>query len=254
MSNNNNRMIVFASILGAILATSILALNPSTITNASAQPYGDQYGYDNNNYQKKSSHVDIQKINCVNSNVNINGVDVTEVPQDSIGAAAANEGDGATADAAITQNGNGLADRINFERNLVNICVNVNDNEQLKVSPPPPATLAVTKTVTCTPDTTSQAAQVCETIRNTIFPSSFTILVFGINANPSEFAGSSVPVNVTLDAGDYDVGEESPLIEPIPGVVITLNTDFSEDCKGTMEAGESKTCDVTNNYSVRSVT
>ena len=94
----------------------------------------------------------------------------------------------------------------------------------------------------------------CETIRNTIFPSSFTILVFGINANPSEFAGSSVPVDVTLDAGDYDVGEESPLIEPIPGVVITLNTDFSEDCKGTMEAGESKTCDVTNNYSVRSVT
>ena len=41
MSNSNNRMIVFASILGAILATSILALNPSTITNAGAQMYGD---------------------------------------------------------------------------------------------------------------------------------------------------------------------------------------------------------------------
>ena len=52
MSNsNNNRMIVFASILGAILATSILALNPSTITNAGAQMYGDQYGYDSNYYQ-----------------------------------------------------------------------------------------------------------------------------------------------------------------------------------------------------------
>ena len=50
MSNNNNRMIVFASILGAILATSILALNPSIIANAQAQMYDNQYGYDNNDY------------------------------------------------------------------------------------------------------------------------------------------------------------------------------------------------------------
>ena len=64
MSNsNNNRMIVFASILGAILATSMLALNPSTITNAGAQMYGDhQYGYDNN-HPKKNSDVNVQKIN-----------------------------------------------------------------------------------------------------------------------------------------------------------------------------------------------
>ncbi len=88
MSNSNNRMIVFASILGAILATIMLALNPSTITNAQAMPYGsgdyddrhsyrDQYGYDSNYYQddnrysydkkdSKSSHGDIQKISCVN--------------------------------------------------------------------------------------------------------------------------------------------------------------------------------------------
>ena len=50
MTDSNNRMIVFASILGAILATSILALNPSTITNAQAMPYGsedydDRYSY-----------------------------------------------------------------------------------------------------------------------------------------------------------------------------------------------------------------
>ena len=52
MSNsNNNRMIVFASILGAILATGILALNPSMIANAQAEMYDNQYGYDNNYYQ-----------------------------------------------------------------------------------------------------------------------------------------------------------------------------------------------------------
>ena len=148
MSNNSNRMIVFASILGAILATGLLALNPSTITNAGAQMYGDQYGYDSNyyqddnrygydkNHQKKSSHTDIQKIKCVNSNINVNGVDITQIPQDDTATtAAANEG-AAAADAANSQNGNGF-DKINFDRNLVNICVNVNHNEQVKITPPP---------------------------------------------------------------------------------------------------------------------
>jgi len=151
-------MIVFASILGAILATGLLALNPSTLTgNAEAQSYGykdpyyseygykdpysyednyykddNRYGYDNK-YPKKSSHVDIQKIKCVNSNINVNGIDITQIPQDNTAIAAANEGEDATG----AQNGNGLADRINFERNLVNICINVNDNEQVKVTPPP---------------------------------------------------------------------------------------------------------------------
>jgi hypothetical protein len=81
-----------------------------------------------------TSHVDIQKIKCVNSNINVNGIDITEIPQDANALAAANEG--GAGDAANTQNGNGLADRINFERNLVNICLNVNVNDQIKVSPP----------------------------------------------------------------------------------------------------------------------
>jgi len=149
MSNNNNRMIVFASILGAILATGILALNPSTITNAGAQLYGDhQYGYNSNyyyqddnrygydnNHQKKSSYGDIQKIKCVNSNINVNGVDITKIPEDTTATAAANEGG---TEGANTQNGNnGLADRINFERNLVNICVNYNQNDQIRISEEP---------------------------------------------------------------------------------------------------------------------
>ena len=53
----------------------------------------NQYGYDNNYYKdyngydypkdpKKNSHVDIQKIKCVNSNINVNGIDITQIPQD----------------------------------------------------------------------------------------------------------------------------------------------------------------------------
>ena len=131
MSNHNNKKIAFASILGAILSTGLLALNPSLVTDAGAQLYGDQYGYDK--HPKKSSHGDIQKIKCVNSNINVNGIDITQIPQDGPGVAATNEGG---VEGANTQNGKGLADRINFDRNLVNICVNVNDNEQVKVSAP----------------------------------------------------------------------------------------------------------------------
>ena len=131
--------------MAAILAAGLLALNPSTITNAQAQMYDNQYGYDNNYYQddnryssdnhpKKSSHVDIQKISCVNSNINVNGIDITQIPEDTTATAeSANEGAGP--DAANAQNENGF-DKINFDRNLVNICVNVNDNEQVKVTPP----------------------------------------------------------------------------------------------------------------------
>ena len=141
---NQTKKIVLASIT-VIVAAGLLALSPSMIGNAQAQMYDNQYGYDNNYYQDdnrysydkndpKSSHTDIQKIKCVNSNINVNGVDITQIPQDGTGVAAANEEAGP--DGANTQNGNGLADRINVERNLVNVCANVNDNEQIKVTPP----------------------------------------------------------------------------------------------------------------------
>ena len=118
--------------LAAILVTGLLALNPSMIENAQAQMYDDQYGYDNsyNHYypDPKRSNTDIQKISCVNSNINVNGIDIEEIPPDNTAtAAAANEGG---PDGPNTQNGNGIGDRINFDRNLVNICVNLNFNDQ----------------------------------------------------------------------------------------------------------------------------
>ncbi len=184
MSNNKNRMIVFASILGAILATSILALNPSTITSAGAQMYGDhQYGYDSNYYQddnrygydnheKKSSHGDIQKIKCVNSNINVNGVDITEIPEDDFATtAAADEGEEGT-NAANSQNGNAF-DKINFDRNLVNICVNVNDNDQLKVQFPQRPPIEIEGCEGCfitaianSPDPAQNAQNLIDTLEN----------------------------------------------------------------------------------------
>ena len=67
---------------------------------------------------------------CKYSNINVNGIDITQIPQEGTATAAANEG---TADATNTQNGNGPADRINFDRNLVNVCINLNFNNQERI-------------------------------------------------------------------------------------------------------------------------
>jgi hypothetical protein len=121
-----------------IVAAGLLIINPSTIQNTQAQTYANEYGYDSSqgNYyaEPKSSNVEIQKISCINDNKNINGIDITEIPQDNTAAVAAANQEGS--DGANTQNGNGFADKINFNKNLVNICVNVNVNEQIRVTEP----------------------------------------------------------------------------------------------------------------------
>ena len=110
------------------------------VVNAQAQMYN--YVYEPHYYnvypdQKKSSDVNVQKLKCVNSNINVNGIDITEIPQNPTALAAANErGAEETAEAANTQNDNPNGNGINFDRNLVNICVNFNDNDQIKVSAP----------------------------------------------------------------------------------------------------------------------
>jgi len=233
-------MILFASILGAILATGLLALNPSpTIASAGAQMYKDhQYGYDSNyyqddnrygydnNHQKKSSHTDIQKIKCVNSNINVNGIDITKIPTDDLATAeASNEG----LDGASNQNGNGIGDRINFDKNLVNICVNVNQNDQLKVGPPEePATLTVNKEIfgcsttdqfsmdcdELSPDSSSWLPCIGSSISTSQFCQRLEINFFDIevlddqDTQLQQFEGSTTGTTIqNLPAGTYTVNE-----------------------------------------------
>ena len=247
-------MIVFASILGAILATGLLALNPSTITSAVAELYADQYGYNSNyyqddnrysydnNHQKKNSHTDIQKIKCANSNINVNGIDITQISQDSDGVAAANEGVGG-ADSANTENGNGLADRINVERNLVNICVNVNQNSQTHIEEPERSSLTVKKEIFgCT---TSTDIMDCSTLQDgspswiqcddpaisgTTFcqnlpPNLFDIEVLDDqNTQIQQFVGSAQGTTVAVSPGTYNVNEIK-----VPNTPQVLNTLFHND-------------------------
>lgn len=67
--------------------------------------------------------------------------------------------------------------------------------------------------------------------------SDFVINVSGTNVSTSTFPGSEAGVEVTLDAGVYEVTEVN-----LPGYL----QSSSADCSGIMVAGETKTCTITN--------
>ena len=68
--------------------------------------------------------------------------------------------------------------------------------------------------------------------------SDFTMNVSGTSVSQSSFSGSEIGVDVLLDAGSYAITETGP------------TADYSEsdsiDCSGTILAGGSKTCTITN--------
>src|SRR5574339_205396 len=233
------------------------------------------YNYDhgNDHYKVysdlKSSDVKVQKIKYVNSNINVNGIDITEIPPDGTTAAEAAENEGGAG--ANSQNDKGLEDKINFDRNLVNVCANINDNEQTKISSPKDANLLVTKTVTCddfsdeSVPSVQQDVNPCPVLEATITEDQFVISVTGNNPVPPQFQGSEGGQNVVMGAGFYTVTETSAAsvamdistLEGNLGIDITGPTaSFAEDCTqsdpleatGTITAGQSQTCKITNHF------
>ncbi len=71
----------------------------------------------------------------------------------------------------------------------------------------------------------------------TLLASDFTMYVSGNNPDQSSFAGSDTGVDVTIDAGSYDVTED---------VVFGYTPSYSADCSGSILPGETKTCTITN--------
>ncbi|MGE5073407.1 MAG: hypothetical protein ACM3MF_08265, partial [Anaerolineae bacterium] len=66
----------------------------------------------------------------------------------------------------------------------------------------------------------------------------FTMQVTGTNVNPASFAGSEAGISVALDAGTYSVGEDA-----VAGYALSS----AGDCSGSIAAGQTKTCTLTNN-------
>jgi hypothetical protein len=113
-------------IISSVLIASVLALlSPSIAMNAQAAvDYGGEYTYNGN----QDPNVNVQTIKCINSNVNINGVDINQFPQDNVALANEAQGDEGTTGG---QNGNGVGDGLNIDNNLVSICLNGNFNGQV---------------------------------------------------------------------------------------------------------------------------
>lgn len=95
-------------------------------------PYNKYYnGHDDpfgKDQDKEYKGANVQTIKCVNSNVNINGIDIKKGPKP----AAVDEAAAEDAQQIKGENGqgNGLFGGLNIDKNLVNICVNFNFNEQ----------------------------------------------------------------------------------------------------------------------------
>jgi hypothetical protein len=227
----------------------------------------DKYNKDNSN------NVSLKKLKCNNINANLNNINASfgsPIPSDDTEGGTNGESLAAQGDEAISANSlmnganNGDRSFVDRENNFAFVCLNNNNNIVAGEgnATEPTGTLAVTKTVTCTPrDTLPATAAACQTFLSNTLPSFYDITVSGNNPNPSEFAGSNDPVVVTLGAGNYEVSEDRPNeVEPA-GFFLSLNVRFSGDCTdalpdvplsgeatGTIAAGESQVCNISNDY------
>jgi hypothetical protein len=120
------------------------------------------------------------------------------------------------------------------------------------LSPECSGTIAVGEIKTCTVTNQYAAATlvVVKKVHNlhggTKTPADFTLTVAGTNPSPASFAGADAPgTTVTLKAGSYSVDEVA-----VAGYVKSL----SADCAGTIAAGQTKTCTVTNSDTPPSLT
>jgi hypothetical protein len=95
-------------------------------------------------------------------------------------------------------------------------------------------------TPTPTPTPTTATLKVIKIVsgNTTATPSNFTMHVTGNNPFPSNFAGSSAGINVTLGAGAFAVTETGP--------TSAFNTTTTGDCTGTIASGQHLTCTITN--------
>ena len=138
MNNNKLQNTSSAIFLAAVLVAGVFAISAPLIA------YGQQYEQDYESYypsdpgmkDKSHSAKQIQKANCDNKNINVNGIDQRQIQNQLVDNTLAGSTDDASiagqeltpeeAFAALNGNGDPL---INAERNILNVCFNDNDNE-----------------------------------------------------------------------------------------------------------------------------
>jgi hypothetical protein len=227
------------------------------------------YGKDSYKSKKDSSNsVILNKLNCVNNNVNINGNNTGDI---NVG----NKGQGYS---GTNSYGSGYSDGYgNNKQGKGFDCVINNNNNNTNIGgagnqtiPPGPTktTLTVTKTVDCVDENEENgglalsiqqagAIEDCEELEATITPSDFTIDVTDTDPVPSQFQGSATGTQVQIGAGPYEV-EETPSTDLTQLLAInpniTLETTFSAGCSptgtGEIVSGVTETCEITNTFTI----
>lgn len=160
-------------------------------------------------------------------------------------------------------NGIGLTDSIG-------ICTG-NGNQPIQPSPGGDdelATLSISKIIECDSEGGNpNDLAVCSYVLNNVFPAVFSFVISGNNPNPSNFPASEEGTEVSIGAGDYRIVEnvDDEIIQTIKN---ELNADelgvipqFTGDCTpefpslnsatGSVDAGDSVECNVTNNFVVQ---
>lgn len=162
----------------------------------------------------KSKYFPIKKydVNCNNFNLNFNGggLDIDGIAETLNILAEADKIGGTSIKTNTFDNGE---KRLGFDKDFAFVCINNNENEQFKPTPPSPVgteTLTVIKNVECQAD-----SEIC--VQNPIQPSDFTITIHGKNPSQTSFPGSSTGTNVELEPGPYSVSEEG-LQTPVPRI------------------------------------
>lgn len=158
---------------------------------------------------------------------------------------------------------------------FVYVCINNNNNQQEGGTPTPPAELTslnVRKNIDC--ESTGGSPNndaVCEYVEANITPEDYMMIVTGNIPNPSQFPGSNNGTTVPLGEGAYTVTEELPfslvtLADSLgrnANLINIADVDANSDCEakfdtniifqeatGTISAGESQTCSITNTIHV----
>ena len=272
--------------------------------------YGNDYGYDESQYQHSykpdykpqyqsygekddrrdksnkdnSKSIEINKINCINSNININGNNTGDINlgnkgQGYLGANAYGDGEG--------NNGEGYYyDGQNYKNNddKGSDCIINNNNTNNNIAgggnqTTTKATLNVSKIVTCTYQIGGLTPETaCGLIEENITENQFLIEVTDDNPTPSQFPGSESGTIVTLGAGNYVVSETfdaaslQTQIEKleaelkrlaggggrdynITGPIVSFTGDcnavnLGSEATGTIAGGESQTCEIENHFDI----
>ena len=125
--------------VAAASATGLVVIGFSImIGNAQALMYNSDHinNYYNINLDpKKCPFVNIQKIECLNSNIKVTGINITQIPHGSTAVMTEANRASKPLDATNIQPGNRLEDRTYLDRSIENMCFNSTLNQQIKVNP-----------------------------------------------------------------------------------------------------------------------